>query len=1003
MASETPVATFDRRGMMSDMGLRAISPAVVGRREELSRLLAALDSAAEGRTSVTLVAGEAGVGKTRLLKEFMACAAEHGFRFVSGRCIDQGELSWPLAPLREIVGQLVEDLDRETLAAVLGGAGGVLAPFVPELERHPELTESRPSEPLSSDRFCELIVGVFRRLAVEGPVVVLVEDLHWADTSTRRLFDALARVARLGPLMLVGTFRSDELHRRHPLLASLAEIGRSADGQRIDLRPLDQAATVQLIAAIDAGMDAVGIDDIQRRSGGNPFYVEELVAARRSGINTTPRTLRDAVLSRAAAMGDTATDVLDIIAVAGRAPPTLLADVCALSADSLRPALDTLVASGLVVVDGDELRFRHELGREVFADELLPDDRTRIHLELARRLERGYPNRLGEIARHWSAASDPPRALVATVRAGRQAFQDGAAAEAEAHFSLALELWDAVDDAPTKCGVDHPTLACEAAVAAEHARHEDRAIELALSAINELAGQPAREGAVWLELRRIYRFADRWDECEKSAAMALALIPESPPSRERAEALAVSAMSALYADDSARAMEYALAAVAVAGQVADPNAMVDAHYALTMALVDKGDLQQALTEGIENAARCDQTVSAHRTMMAYNGVTACLSDLARLDELITFAQRAVDIARTTGSAGIVGGWLAAYWVDSLVMLGRWAEAERLTSDLADLLDDPAIEGLLARYWGAMTRQGRLEDARVHIANVRATLDRECWHENLHRLGAAVVEFDRADGHPNPTMIVDDLLARARASLEDTVILVLAGVTALADQCCDLDGGSRTRRDEHLLATAGRWMERIDPLAHGGRQPGPETQLLVDAAGAQLTRLRGRPEPERWAELAASSKRIGFRYEEALARFHHGEALLAGVAGRSFEARRAAEHELTLAQAIAADLAAAPLIRRISELAQRARLQLDTTESRLRENETQTCQAEHALTHRERAVLDLLTRGLSNRQIGEELFISTKTASAHVSNILRKLDVSNRVEAAAIAVRRQNLR
>ena len=132
------------------------------------------------------------------------------------------------------------------------------------------------------------------------------------------------------------------------------------------------------------------------------------------------------------------------------------------------------------------------------------------------------------------------------------------------------------------------------------------------------------------------------------------------------------------------------------------------------------------------------------------------------------------------------------------------------------------------------------------------------------------------------MIVDDLLARAKGSPEDTLSLVLAGVTALADQRGDFAGGSRSRGEEHLLAAAVRWMERIDALADGGRQPGPVTRLLAEAAGAQLTRLCGRAEPERWAHFAASSQRIGFPYEEALARFHHGEALLAGVAGRSFE-------------------------------------------------------------------------------------------------------------------------
>lgn len=979
-----------------------MSPVVVGRRDELGRLIAALDSAAEGRTTVTLVAGEAGVGKTRLLGEFSKCAAEYGFRVVSGRCLDLGDLSWPFAPLREIVAQLVEQLDRETLAAVLDGGGDVLAAFVPELELHSSSSGSRAEEPMSSDRVCELVVGMFRRLASEGPVVVVVEDLHWADTSSRVLFAALARVPRLGPLVLVGTFRSDELHRRHPLLAVLAEIERSADGQRIDLRPLDHAETAELIAAIDATVDAGNVDDICRRSGGNPFFIEELVAARRQGFTTTPHTLRDAILSRALPLGDAATDVLGIIAVAGRAPAAVLEDVCELSPEGLHVALDLLVASGLLVIDGDELRFRHELGREVFSDELLPGDRARIHGELAASLECRHPKRLGEIARHWYAAYDASRALAASVRAGRQAFQNGAAAEAEGHFSVALELWEAVDDAVTKCGVDHPALVCEAAIAAEHARHEDRAIELALRAISELVGQPAREGAVWLELRRIYRFADRWDECANAAARALSLIPESPPTRERAEALAVSAMSALYADDPSRANDYARAAVAVAVEVGEPNAMVDAHYALSMAMTTLGDPHGALAEALDNLARCDQNVSAHRTMMAYNGVTSCLSDLGRFEELLGFAERGVAIARKTGLAGVVGAWMAGYWVDSLVMLGRWTDAERLMGDLADLLDDPKMDEVVAHYWCAITRQGRLDEARPHIANLRATLDGTGWLEQPHWLGAAVVEFDHADGRQNAIAIVDDLLALRSDCREDTTTLVLAGVTALADQFCDIDDARRNHHHEHLVAVAERWIGRIEAPADIEGRLGPPAQLFADAAVAHMTRLHGRAEPERWAQLAASSERLGFRYEEALARFRHGEALLAGVAGRSLAARRNAEHSLMLARSLAADLGAAPLLARIDDLAHRARLQLGKFEPHSRD-ETQPRRSEFALTPRELDVLALLAHGRSNGQIGKELFISTKTASVHVSSILRKLGVSNRVEAAALAVHRLDLR
>lgn len=986
--------------MMSGMKMRAMSPVLVGRRDELGQLIDALDVAAAGRSCATLVAGEAGVGKTRLLGEFATIAVDRGFRVVSGRCIDFGELSWPMAPLREIVGQLVDELDSETLANVLGGISGVLAVLVPELDESSAMTQSPASEPLSSDRFCELVVGLFRRLAVAGPVVVVFEDLHWADTSTRRLFSALARVPRLGPVALVGTFRSDELHRRHPLLAPLSQIERSADCQRIDLGQFDRETTAELITSIGARVDPEKVDDIQRRSGGNPFVIEELVAAHRSGIITTPHTLRDAILARAVAFGHAESDLLGVIAVAGRAHVSVLGEVCDLAPAGLGASLDVLVASGLLTVDGDEMRFRHELGREVFADELLPGERARIHGALATCLERRHPKRHGEIARHWAAAHEAPRALVASVHAGREAFQHGAAAEAEGHFSMALELWDAVDQASTICGFDRPALLCEAAVAAEHARHQDRSIELALDAIKELAGQPAREGAVWLELRRIYRLNNRWDDCAKAAAMALELIPESPPSRERAEALAASAMSAAYSGQTIRARDYAVAAVNVADEVGEPEALVDAYYALTMVMSDMGEHEQALAVAMANLARCDHTVNAHRTMMAHNGVTSCLSGLARYDEMIGFAQRGVTIARATGLAGVLGAWMASYWIGALVKLGRWTEAERLVSDLADLLDNPAEEGVLARFWGcALTRQGRLDEARPYIATVRAVLDRKTWLEELQWLGAVVVEFDQADDHPSTTALVDDLLSRPSGAVGGAVELVLAGITALADRLQDDAQSSRGQRQKESVATAERWIEHLDAVADNGRRACPETKLFVEASDAQLTRLSGHAEPDRWAHLAASAEHLGYRYEEATARFHHGEALLAGVAGRALASRRAADRELASARTIAVDLAAAPLIQRIDELAHRARCHLDTFGSQDNPDPARPWQAEFALTPREHDVLALLALGRSNGQIGKELFISTKTASVHVSNILRKLGVKNRVEAAAFAIQR----
>ena len=207
------------------MAMRAMSPVLIGRQVEMARLVEALEIVADGGAAVALVSGEAGVGKTRLVHEFGCRARDRGFRVCVGRCLDFGEEIWPLAPLREIVASLAEELDTATLDLVVGGGRDVLARLVPELG-----ASGDGLAPVSSERLGELVIGVFDRLSRRGPLVLVVEDLHWADATTRMLFSALARTQRVRPLLLVGTFRSEELHRRHPLRSTLAEIERGPCG-----------------------------------------------------------------------------------------------------------------------------------------------------------------------------------------------------------------------------------------------------------------------------------------------------------------------------------------------------------------------------------------------------------------------------------------------------------------------------------------------------------------------------------------------------------------------------------------------------------------------------------------------------------------------------------------------------------------------------------------------------------------------------------------------------
>ena len=634
------------------MGLRLTSPVLVGRREELGRLAWAAEVGVSGESAVVLVAGEAGVGKTRLVGELAARAAERGLRVAVGRCIEFGETIWPMAPLREILARLAVELDAESLERVLGGARDVLGQLVPELgEWRSDGTR------VVSERLGELVVGVFERLARRQPLLLVFEDLHWADASTRSLFSLLARVGALGPVLLVGTYRSDELHRRHPLRPLLAELARSSRTARIELRPLDGAATIELLAALDA--EPAWADEIHRRSEGNPFYIEELVAARLAGVTGLPETLRDVVLARSSLLDEVSTGVLRIVAATGSTTQAVLAAVSGLKVGVLDATLGRLWDESLLIVDGDDIRFRHELVREVFYDDLAPGERAPLHARIAGTLEVLRPERLGEITWHWSSAFDLPRALTTSIAAGRQALGAGAAAEAEGHFSRALELWDSVECADDLAGIDHAALLIETAVAAEHGRHLDRAIELAMRASGELDGvDPMREGEVWLLLRDLYRFAGRRDECNAALKRALALIPTSPPSRARAEALADASIGHWYTNHPAESLVLAREAVEMAELLGDPDTLVFARNALSAALGLNGDLEAALASAQSTVDMCGVDVSPDSALVAFNGLCIVLFDLGRFTEIPAVSERAVGLARRTGLAGPRGGWSA---------------------------------------------------------------------------------------------------------------------------------------------------------------------------------------------------------------------------------------------------------------------------------------------------------------------------------------------------------
>src|SRR4051812_5576565 len=427
------------------MASRVASPEFVGRRSELAELEAALARAGAAEPAVVLVGGESGVGKTRLVAELIARAVANGTRVLTGDCVALGDAELPYAPIIAALG----DIERSEVEEIVGAAASGLARLLPQLGND---DGAATSGSLAQGRLFELLLGLTGGLAREsGPVLLVVEDLHWADRSTRDFMAFLIRNARRQRIALVATYRTDELHRRHPLRAFLAEAERAPAVTRLALeRFTREELRTQIAGILGRRPNAELVEDVFARAEGNPFFTEELVAACGPG-QRLPENVRDTLMVRIEALSADAQAVLRVAAAAGpRVRHQLLDRASGLPPDTLLGGLREAVAHHILVQDpaSDAYAFRHALLREALLDDLLPGERGPLHGALARAL--AYDPSLSasgrgvaaELAFHWAAAHDLPAAFAASCEAGAEAEQLAAFAEANAHYERAADLWD---------------------------------------------------------------------------------------------------------------------------------------------------------------------------------------------------------------------------------------------------------------------------------------------------------------------------------------------------------------------------------------------------------------------------------------------------------------------------------------------------------------------------------------------------------------------------------
>jgi len=982
---------------------------LVGRAEELDHLLQHVDQAVSGRGSAVLVAGDAGVGKTRLLDELATRAPAHGVRVLIGHCVDLGEVGLPYLPfvdlLRPVAAQAATSppaARHPALAGLLAGRPDGIGVDVPvadpaDLGTPVGHRSLRPPPDDGRLQLFESVAALLAELAAAEPLLVILEDVHWADRSSRDLLRYL--LARLAdePIAVVASYRSDDLHRRHPLRPLLAELVRLPGVERVELEPLPAPAVAELVrglAASTGGVSDSTVEDVVARAEGNAFYAEELLAAGQQG-ETLPMGLSDVLLTRVEALTPAAQQVLRVAAVAGRrVRHELVAAVSGLAPGDLEQALAEAVHRHLLVVSDDgRYLFRHALLREAVLADLLPGERVRLHAAVAAYLA-ATPGAgtAAERAHHARESNDLPGAFSASLEAAEQARRVGAPAEQLQHLEAALGLWAAVPDAAERADRDHAELLLDTAASARAGGELLRAVGLLRAALEVLGpdGDPLARARVHYTLAQVLARIDDHVVALRESSAAMALAPPEPPSVVRTWAAAVHARNCFEVGRLAEGDAAAEEALAAAAALGLDGAWAD--IAVTLARVH-GENRAAVHARLEEAlARARRSGDADVEMRVYFNLAIIAWECGDVAETLTWTEAGMRRAESLGvewvfyaaelrHLEVVARYTSGDWDGSLALADRLARVPEMVAHVR------AAALLVEVGRGDPAAQERLAWAR----NLTARLDAHV----LLLLATVSAEIDLAAWAGDPVTAVARAEFAARRLIELWEVDRLAVLRLTATALAPVADAAATARLVGDAATEKRWGTAGQPLIDLSRDAvaayreaigdfGVEAAAWCARLEAEAARLEGRADPDLW-RAAVAAFGYGHVYEEARSRWRLAEALL-GV-----DDREAARTELRAAHESAVRLGAAPLRAAIEALARRGRLDLP--------GGGRVVDTAAVFTPREAEVLALLAQGRTNRQIGAALYISEKTASVHVSNILAKLDAGGRTEAVAIAAQR----
>ena len=941
---------------------------IVGREIELEALGRALDDVLSGSFRIVVLSGEAGIGKSRLVDEFSATAPP-AVRVVRGQCVDLDRDAPPYGPIVSVLRGLVAELGVDEIRRASGTAIDSLALLLPELTAGEERSAVAGG---GAARLFDSVAALLGMVSRQTPVVMIVEDVQWADPATLELLRFLARLDPRSRVLMLLTFRTEDASARSALRAWLPELDRSRAVERLELTRLTRRQARVLVRQLSVDRrTSVDFALLYERSDGIPFFIEELLSWQQThDADRLPDTLRDILLARYDTVGDDTQQVLRLLASGGiGVEHELLVAVSSIDEEPLEAALRDAVRSHILVVDGTSYRFRHALVRDAVHEQLLPGERMRYHSRYAEVLAsraRSHTD-ASEIAYHWMAAHDLPQAFVSALAAMDAARGSYAFTIAASMGERAIDLWQHVPDAETVAGRTLPQLMAQTAYILRNAGRSDRAISLIDEAIESSSTDDSSFFARMLRDKASFLANIGREGSIELLRRALEVLEGQPRSVLRANVLGELAARLMLAARFSDAIPIADSAYAEAESVGSKARMSVAANIRGMSTLSVGGIDSGLAD-LELAGELAEDDDSAMMRFCVNYSDA-LAMLGRFDRAIEVARTGAARAAARGVERTSGIMFASNTIGPLLSLGRVAEADELL-DRSLELDAPI-------GFSSDIRLLRLRSLVLHGDVLQAETLLEEWAPGLEQQSR-----------------IDARLERTWVAIAGEVLLERGRPMDAWQRCrVVLDDGHLdfAALDLPVLAVAARAFATVE-----ARLPADDVVVIRRRFDDVLPRL------SEWPTAPQFESVVRAEIEDSIAAWRRAaESVSSSHVPSHLEPYALAR----LAEALARQTEQQSARQVIAEARRRADdtssgfvlLRLDALERRLgrsapRDSATGAADAAAELTARERQVLDLIAEGLSNRQISERLFISAKTASVHVSNILRKLGAASRTEA-----------